>query len=152
MITYSFKVGEVRRDEVEGALKSSSRLPLIRAAKRIQREAQRSMKQAPAPGVPSPPGTPPHSQTGTLKGDIQVFVRKLADGSYSVSVGFTRKAWYGIVHERGGKFHPRRAFIDPAWKKESRRIQYHFTDRSFDDAVRLLLSSSRRTRRLTRYD
>jgi len=149
MITYSFKLGKIHGRELKEGLHEVSQRPLMRAAKLIQRAIQGSMRKAPRPGVPSRPGTPPHVQSGTLRADISILRRKQADGGYTVYIGFTKKAWYGIVHERGGRFHPARPFIAPAWKKEARRIKHQFRNLPLAQTAAIRRLNSRSFRRQT---
>jgi len=58
---------------------------------------------------PSAPGTPPHILTGNLRSSI-----KTEEDGDVVVVGPTTTAWYGVVHEFGGRFHPARPFMRPA--------------------------------------
>lgn len=60
---------------------------------------------------PSNPGDPPHLRTGTLRASVQT---AWDPATKSVVVGSTRTAWYGKIHEHGGRFHPKRPFAMPA--------------------------------------
>jgi len=58
----------------------------------------------------SAPGTPPHKQSGVLRASIDYALVT----PNIVIVGPRAKAWYGAVHEFGGRFHPKRPFMRPA--------------------------------------
>jgi len=150
MITYSFKLGRINKSELKDGLNEAMQVPLVKAAKRVQQAIRKSMRKAPRPGVPSRPGYPPHVQTGNLRSDISVFRRKLSDGRYSVSVGFSRKAWYGIIHEHGGQYHPARPFIRPAWNKEKYRLKHLFRNLPLAHTGAIRRINSRSIRRVTR--
>lgn len=150
MITYSFKVGRIYHRELKDGLNEAMQLPLVKAAKKVQQAIKKSMRKAPRPGAPSRPGYPPHVQSGTLRADISVFRRKLADGGYSVSVGFSRKAWYGIIHERGGRFHPARPFIRPAWNKVKYRLKHQFRNLPLAQTGAIRRINSQSIRRVVR--
>lgn len=103
----------------------------LKAADLVARSARARMKMAPivvGPRggiyyVPSPPGTPPHVRTGTLRRSIRVVkLRK------SVILRMDTPGWYGIVHEFGGRFHPPRPFLKPAFERMQDRYPDLFED------------------------
>lgn len=98
------------------ALVDSARRAYVVRLKRcgaiVMRAAKTSMKRGGRvkgrkTGIPSPVGTPPHVQTGTLRASIQV---EMTDRS--ALVGPTSLASYGAVHEHSKPF-PRK-FMRPA--------------------------------------
>jgi hypothetical protein len=68
--------------------------------------------------IASKPGDPPHTQVGTLKSSIQAALTWY--GTYVV--GPTLMAWYGRIHEFGGRFHPKRPFMRPALNRARRKF------------------------------
>jgi len=62
--------------------------------------------------VPSPVGSPPHKQFGTLSGSITWAYSRSLDGRQTAIIGPTTVAWYGAVHEHSKKFP--RPFMRPA--------------------------------------
>ena len=76
-------------------------------------------------GFPSKPGTPPHSQTGTLKKSI---IAEEDRNTGNVQVGPSGPGWYGRLHEFGLGKHPERPFMVPALEKERRRLPEGFKD------------------------
>jgi len=83
--------------------------PLMECGLLVEREAKRSMRSGGGKThEPSPPGTPPHVQTGALRSSVAT----APVGLKTVIVGSIE--WYGRVHEYGGRFHPKRPFMRPA--------------------------------------
>ena len=121
------KMGEVHtyEKELEQGIVRVSGSPMWKCAIAVRDRARASMKKAPAPGVPSRPGTPPNVQTGNLKKNVQAY-NYAVPGGRAVGVGWNKAAWYGIVHEEGGIYHPIRAFIMPAYTKERPRFKHKF--------------------------
>jgi len=74
---------------------------------------QASMNPSEA-GEPSAPGTPPNIQTGVLVKSIRVVKR-----SKAFAIGM---AFYGWIHEFGGRIHPRRPFVQPVLPDISRAL------------------------------
>lgn len=72
--------------------------------------------------VPSAPGTPPHKQTSNLRNQIKLSWLN----SDTIVTGPTPQAWYGKVHEFGGRRHPKRSFMRPAMKKVLARSRGRF--------------------------
>jgi hypothetical protein len=111
---------------VREAVKEAKVKPLAKAALLVEREAKASMKEGgrtkqkgPRGGkiqIPSPVGTPPHVQTGTLRASIAI--AKTMHETYLV--GPRSIAWYGRVHEFSKRF-PRR-FMFPALVRERRKF------------------------------
>lgn len=84
-------------------------LPKFAAA--VERSAKTSMKSGGGrAGIPSPPGTPPHVQTGALRASIS-----FARDDVSYVVGPTER--YGRKHEFGIPPYPQRAFMRPALQR-----------------------------------
>jgi len=132
----SMRVSQIRIEKAEvmrrtelGCVK-----PLTKCAILVENEAKRSMKKGGRPakargprggragGTPSAPGTPPHVQKGNLRASITHAMVNLL----LAIVGPTREAWYGKVHEFGGRHHPKRAFMRPALKKEKPKFPAQF--------------------------
>lgn len=85
---------------------------LLKCALLVEREAKAGMRKGGRikgrkTGVPSPPGHPPHVQTGVLRSSIHS-----ATTMTSAVVGPTAK--YGKFHEFGTRMHPKRPFMRPA--------------------------------------
>ncbi len=125
------KLGKVRvfPTELQMAIHQAAEPRMKKATQWVADSARKSMKRAPAPGVPSRPGTPPNIQTGRLHDSIKARVVK--HGGWKIRglvVGWTAKAWYGVVHEFGGRFHPLRQFLSPAYDRAKRRFAYLFRD------------------------
>jgi len=108
--------------------------PLLKCAALVEGEAKRSMRAGGRPakargprggrarGTPSRPGTPPHVQTGNLRASIT----HALSGPDTAIVGPTREAWYGKVHEFGGRYHPQRPFMRPALRRAVRDFAKQF--------------------------
>jgi HK97 gp10 family phage protein len=116
---------------LDEAMNAAAMEQQVKAARLVAASARAAMKQAPIvvgprggiTYIPSEPGTPPHVRTGTLRRDIKVLkLRK------TVVVRMGLSGWYGIVHEFGGKFHPPRPFIRPAFDRISERYPDLFRD------------------------
>lgn len=92
--------------------------PLVACGALVEGEAKRLMKKGGRRktkkgkwrGIPSTPPNPPHVQQGILRSSITHALTP--EGS--VIVGPTRIAWYGRLHEFGGRHHPMRPFMHPA--------------------------------------
>lgn len=106
---------------VKSAVVEASEKGLMMAGALVEREAKLSMRQGGKQkgkgplggklrGIPSEPGTPPHVQTGNLRASI---THALASAGIVIA-GTTPAAWYGKIHEHGGRNHPRRPFMRPA--------------------------------------
>ena len=93
----------------------------VRQALNILTDARKSMRKK--KGVPSAPGRPPHSQTGTLRKNIVASQDKKTG---NVRVGLSADGWYGRVHEFGGRKHPKRPFLKPALDKETPHLPNEF--------------------------
>lgn len=72
----------------------------------------------------SAPGSPPHVRTGNLRNSITF----APTSKGTVVVGPTRMAWYGAVHEFGGRHHPRRPFMWPALLEAVKKFPQKFKD------------------------
>lgn len=127
MITYKVKTWMSERQVIK-ATKEASIDPLHKAALLVQREAKSSLMKRGGRSVgprggdkrtPSPPGSPPHRQKGNLVGSVQI-----SDPTWKGTflVGPTTKAWYGRIHEFGGRKHPKRPFMRPALYKTKGRF------------------------------
>ncbi len=111
-------------DAVLSAVRDAGMKPLMKAGLLVERAAKVSMraggrKTGPRGGKvhePSDAPAPPHVQSGTLRGSISTS----ETSAFTVVVGPTSPpAWYGVVHEFGGKKypaegHPPRPFMRPA--------------------------------------
>jgi hypothetical protein len=115
---------------VKDAVRQAQTPRLARIALEIERQAKLSMKAGgrstgPRGGKvkkPSAPGTPPHVQTGNLRGSISTALTLL----YTYIIGPTSSAWYAQLHEFGlGKF-PKRPFMRPALMKIAHRMPQEF--------------------------
>lgn len=108
---------------VKTAVVQASTKGLMQAGALVEREAKLSMREGgreegPLGGkrrIPSAPGSPPHVQTGNLRASITHALSRAG----IVIVGSTPAAWYGKIHEHGGRHHPRRPFMRPALIKAS---------------------------------
>lgn len=90
------------------SMKEGGRVPYVRKPKGAR---GKTIKR----GLPSRPGTPPHVQTGILKGSIRTAQLDLASLGEVFIVGpSSPPASYGAVHEFGGRHHPPRPFMWPA--------------------------------------
>ena len=124
-ITPTFKMTGIKIDSrrVAIAVARASIAPEMKAGFLVEHEAKKLMQRGGRTGVgqrrgiPSAPGTPPHTQTGELRASITT-----ARDGQAVIVGPT--APYGKVHEQadnpgewaeyGGRRYPKRAFMRPA--------------------------------------
>ena len=99
---------------VREAVNQASVNPFAKAASMVEREAKISMKRGGGKkGTPSPAGDPPNVQSGVLRGSIKT--EKSTTGIWRI--GPTLIAWYGKIHEFGGRHHPRRPFMRPALER-----------------------------------
>ncbi len=95
---------------------------LRRCAMMVESAAKRSMRSGGGKAEkPSPPGEPPHVQTGTLRSSISHAVSGL-----TAVAGPTEK--YGKYHEFGTRLHPQRPFMRPALRKVQRDMPNLFKD------------------------
>lgn len=86
------------RKGVMDAVQEAKIQPIKKAALLVETEMKRSMKSGGGKdGTPSPEGSPPHVQTGTLRGSIRS--APTPEGTYLV--GCSGEGWYGRVHEFG---------------------------------------------------
>jgi phage gpG-like protein len=128
MFDVQIRVVDLKPDAIIEASRRVMRRPLRKIAYAIRDEIRASMIKVPALvgrrggliQIPSPPGTPPHEQSGTLKKSIRV---ALFEESYYIGTDVE----YGKVHEFGGRHHPPRPFLNPA-KKYSRIVQEGLND------------------------
>jgi len=117
-------------EQVKARVKKATVKPLAKCAAIVEAAAKRNLskggkKKVPAANKrddkgrflkheiitePSAPGEAPHLQTGNLRSSISSAPTQ--EGTYVV--GPTAAAWYGQVHEFGGKNHPKRPFMRPA--------------------------------------
>lgn len=105
------------------AVRKASVDPLAEAALMVEKEAKASMSAGGGRAkTPSAEGTPPHVQSGNLRASITT--GRLPNGNYII--GPTRNAFYGKIHEFGGRFHPARPFMRPALLKTRRRFPSKF--------------------------
>ena len=132
---------EVRAAAADAAIKS-----LMRCGALVERDAKKSMHKGGASRLPrigggdtktgskyvtvrepSPPGSPPHVQRGTLRNSITHAYDKTLG---TVIVGPTSIAWYGQIHEYGGRYgralFPKRAFMAPALTRVRKRFPAMF--------------------------
>lgn len=108
---------------VHNAVERASLKPLLQCGARVERAAKTSMRAG--GGVqrtPSAPGTPPHVQTGVLRSSIATAEASILE----VVIGPTEHAWYGRIHEHGGRHHPKRPFMRPALRKAQREFPREF--------------------------
>ena len=126
--------------DAKGLLKAVERAsvePLSKAALLVESEAKTSMSIGGGKAkTPSAKGTPPHVQTGNLRASITT--GRLLNGNWIV--GPTRNAFYGKIHEFGGRFHPMRPFMRPALLKTRTRFP------SFFKGARIRFKATRRRR------
>lgn len=94
---------ELRRREEEASSDAVAQCAILTC-----QEAQRLLdKQADGP---SAPGEPPHKHTGGLQASLYV---KIVDRFHAI-VTCAADHWWFVVHEFGGKHHPKRPFLRPA--------------------------------------
>ena len=113
---------------VEKAVKAASFGNLGHAGGAIRLAARRSIKKR---KKASPPGEPPHTRRGQLRGAIVYAVEKdeqcVVIGPQYQSVGDV-----GMAHEFGGRFrgqtYPKRAFMGPALEKVKDRLPKYWAD------------------------
>jgi hypothetical protein len=116
MIRINQKKGPSKADRsrMNRKIAGASDKKLARIAAAIERAAKVSMKEGGGKArIPSPPGTPPNVQTGTLRSSI-TFARS---GRQRWIVGPTFVAKYGEKHEFGKDGLPPRPFMVPAAEK-----------------------------------
>jgi HK97 gp10 family phage protein len=108
--------------DVRGVREAVAQASMTRFAKMalmVERAAKVLMKAGGgAKHTPSPVGQPPHVQTDNLRSSIQT--ARTFFGTYVV--GPTTVAWYGHLHEFGGRNHPPRPFMFPALLKVAARF------------------------------
>ncbi len=114
-ITKAGKVDKKPEKEAKGTSSAGGKAPMTGFAK-----AGKKKRKSKYASVASAPGTPPHVQTGMLRGSITSTVFKF-QGRYRGIAGSTKEAWYGRIHEEGGEFggrnYPARPFMKPALAK-----------------------------------
>lgn len=122
-VKHSHGPSESDRRKMGRKVKNASDQKLARIAAAIERAAKVSMKAGGGSlREPSPPGTPPHVQTGTLRSSI-TFARA---GRLRYIVGPTFIAKYGEKHEFGKEGLPPRPFMRPAAAKVFSSIEGKF--------------------------
>ena len=87
---------------------------VFEASDMIRAEAQNSITRGSVSGKrhqPSPPGTPPHNNTGVLKGNIE------NERTGPITAEVRSLAPYSAVHEFGSSTHPARPFMRAARDK-----------------------------------
>lgn len=117
-----FGLGSIKiyRRKVVKAMEKASDDSLRRCGMLVEDAAKRSMRAGGGKAQkPSPPGDPPHVQTGTLRSSIAHAVR----GRTAV-VGPTER--YGKYHEYGTRHHPERPFMAPALRKVEAKFPKEF--------------------------
>lgn len=100
--------------QVRTAVREAGLPRVAECAHMVETEAKRSMHGGGKKHVPSPPGQPPHVQSGALRASIQV-EGPTDRGTYLVGP----TVWYGKLHEFGcvtkkGRHIPPRPFMRPA--------------------------------------
>jgi HK97 gp10 family phage protein len=111
--------------------------PLLEAAQAVQTEARRLLSKGgrqrakgPRGGrvhIPSPPGQPPHLQTGALRASVQYAELLTVTKQRAYVVGPTEK--YGKYHEFGTSRHQKRPFMRPAIFNVMRTLRRVFGER-----------------------
>jgi len=131
MISLRVKDIRIRSERIARRVKAKIGDPLTAAANDVEREAKASMveggrRAGRKSGVASPPGMPPHRQTG----DLAASVTHAKAGPMSAIAGPTNEAWYGKIHEFGGEYggrnYPERPFMRPALQRTQRKMIRHF--------------------------
>ena len=93
----------------------------LKCAVIVEGEAKRSMRTGGGRRHrPSKRGTPPNVQTGALRSSIQSAKYETA----GAIVGPT--LFYGGIHEKGGRHHPKRPFMRPALMRSVRQFPKQF--------------------------
>lgn len=118
-------IGDIRvhRPTVVGFSKKQGYRVIRALCEMIRDEAKRSMKWAKPKGTPSMPGTPPNRQTGKLANMVHASSLGVIerDGKgYVVSRARANGVDYGAIHELGGRKHPPRPFLRPAYNRVAR--------------------------------
>jgi len=115
-----FDVEKIRRK-----VNAATHEPVKQAAILVDVEARRLLNIGGGTNhAPSAPGEPPHKQWGTLQASIRY--AKVASNWYVI--GPTTVAWYGRVHEFGGKNHPPRPFMRRALENLKAKFAELFKD------------------------
>ena len=125
-------------EQVKARVKKATVKPLAKCAAIVEAAAKRKLSKGGKKRLPtkfgdkkaqfetetSAPGDPPHLQTGNLRSSIASAPTQ--EGTYVV--GPTAAAWYGQVHEFGGKNHPKRPFMRPALIESSEKFPQQFAN------------------------
>jgi hypothetical protein len=121
----------MRRPEVTRAVALASLDPLRKCAAEVEREAKQLLSVGGGSGrVPSPPGIPPHLQTGALRASVSHAL--LTMGGMPAAHGIAARAivgpteTYGKYHEFGSRVHPQRKFMLPALLRCHMRFAHLF--------------------------
>lgn len=108
--------------KVRDAARKGSIESLGHAGAAIRVSARHSIRKAKGP---SPPGTPPHTRKGKLRGAIKYAVAKDKE-SVVIGPDVQVTGTAGAAHEFGGRFrrenYPKRAFMGPALDKTKDRL------------------------------
>lgn len=105
------------------AVQKASIEPLAKAALLVETAAKTSMRTGGGKvRTPSKSGVPPHVQTGNLRASIS----HAREHGGTWVIGPTRQAWYGKIHEFGGRRHPARPFMRPALTRASQSFAQFF--------------------------
>jgi HK97 gp10 family phage protein len=95
---------------------------IAEAAQLLEGIAKSTHAAGGAGGPPAEPGRPARVQTGNLLSNI--IARKFHTLLWKV--GYGRAAWYGAIHERGGRYHPKRPILRPAFIRARPRFRAIF--------------------------
>lgn len=108
-----------RLDKVERKVRKNVQRAIATAIFEVRDEIVRLLTLG-GPGPPSPPGRPPHTQSGQLHQSVQPDISGLAAKNPKATVG--PGVPYSATHELGlGKF-PKRPYMAPALKNMRPRI------------------------------
>ncbi len=99
--------------DTQGPMEFAANAVVIEAQRLLQKGARKAGQKR---GPPSAPGTPPHAQSSDLHGSIDS-----APYRRGYIIGPRSKAWYGRIHEFGGRRHPKRPFMRPALRNMKRK-------------------------------
>lgn len=122
MLEVSLKSIKLMEPELRAAARECGAQIIRAILEEVRDRAKDSMKQG--HGRPSKPGTPPNIQTGHLHAGIMASSEKtIEQQGFGVVVSRSKTKSgldYGMLHEFGGRFHPPRPFLRPAWAKVKR--------------------------------
>jgi phage gpG-like protein len=105
-------------DDILDDMRKASVLAVNAVTIEFQTQIKKQLNKRSGPPA-SPPGTPPAKRTGTLGRSWQTgglnFIKIISKTKLRYTQRVGSKLPYAPVHEFGGRFHPKRSYVSPAF-------------------------------------